>query len=177
MEVALPKLLLGFKETSAPVEGDDFMSRQLASSLALEIVFGRSSPTFQDLYEAKLVLDDFGADYSLGAGVGYGIVGGETPNPDRLRDAILERMASLLETGISDEEFERAKKMFLGGFVRGFNSLEYIATNYTYFMFHGFDLFRSLDLFSGFTKDRLEERLRSLLDPENYASYVVLPTE
>jgi predicted Zn-dependent peptidase len=173
MEVGLPKLLLGFKEVGVPERGDEFVIHDLASELALEVLFGRSSDLFRELYEARLVLDDFGASYGMGAGIGYGIIGGDTTRPDELRDALLGRITGLIERGITDEDFERERRKFMGGFIRGFNSLEYIAGHYTYFRFHGFDLFRSVDLLSRIEKKKVEARVRELLDPSSYSSYVV----
>ncbi|MBI4604370.1 MAG: insulinase family protein [Planctomycetes bacterium] len=175
MEVALPKLLVGFKEIGVPPRGDELVLHDLASELALELIFGRSSDTFRELYEAQLILDDFGASYGSGAGVGYGVVGGDTPRPDELRDAILERISRLLERGIAEGDFEREKRKFLGSHIRGFNSLEYIASHYTYFRFHGFDLFRAVDLLAQLDKAALEARLRALLDPESCSCFVVEP--
>ncbi|HVR73482.1 MAG TPA: pitrilysin family protein [Planctomycetota bacterium] len=175
MEVALPKLLLGFKEVGVPDRGDDFVLQDLATELALEILFGKSSNTFRDLYESQMVLDDFGAFYSIGAGVGYGVVGGDTPKPDELKDLLLGKLSSLIEKGIDAEAFERGKRRFMGSFIRSFNSLEYIASHYTYFRFHDFDLFRSIDLLARIDRETLEERVRTLLDPANHASFVVLP--
>jgi predicted Zn-dependent peptidase len=175
MEVALPKLLVGFKEVGLPTGGEEYVLHDLASGLALEILFGRSSTTFQELYEGGLILDDFGAGYSIGAEVGHGIIGGETPQPDRLREILLGRISRLREGGIAPEDFERTRRMFAGSFIRGFNSLDYIASNYTYFRFHDFDLFSIPDLLARLDRDRLQERIRSLLDPENFASFVILP--
>lgn len=175
MEVALPKLLLGFKEIGTPDSGDAFVLHDLASEFALELLFGRSSDTFRELYESQMVLDDFGASYGLGAGIGYGIVGGDTPDPDQLRDVLLGKVAGLLEKGIAEGDFEREKRKFIGNFIRGFNSLEYIAGHYTFFRFHDFDLFRCVDILARIDKATLEHRVRALLDPTNYASYIVLP--
>lgn len=175
MEVALPKLLLGFKETTAPTSGKDYMVRELASELALEILFGPSSNTFRELYEKQLVLDDFSASYSAGAGIGYAVVGGDTPQPDTLRDTLLERVGQLLGKGMDSEDFEREKRRFIGGFVRSFNSLEYIASHYTYYLFHGFGLFEAIDVLAEMTHAQVEERLQRLLDVENYATFVVEP--
>jgi predicted Zn-dependent peptidase len=175
MEVALPKLLLGFKEVGAPDHGEEFVLDELASELALEILFGKSSDTFRELYEAQLVLDDFGASYSLGAGVGYGVVGGDTPRPDDLRDEVLGRLSRLIEGGIDPGDFERGKRRFIGSFIRAFNSLEYIAGHYSFYRFHGFDLFRGLDLLQRIDREALERKARALLDPENYASYIITP--
>jgi predicted Zn-dependent peptidase len=175
MEVALPKLLLGFKEVGAPRSGEEFVLRELASELALEILFGKSSDTFRDLYAGQVILDDFGASYSMSAGVGYGIVGGDTPKPDELRDEVLSRISRMRDEGIAPEDFEREKRRFVGGFIRGFNSLEYIAGHYTYYRFHGFDLFRGLEVLERIDRDLLVDRVRALLDPESAASFVITP--
>ena len=68
LDVALPKLLLGFKEVGVPSSGEVFVERELASELLLEMLFGASSDVYQELYESQLVLDDFGASYNAGAG-------------------------------------------------------------------------------------------------------------
>jgi predicted Zn-dependent peptidase len=175
MEVALPKLLLGFKEVNVVSRGDEFVLHDLASAFALELLFGKSSDIFREFYEAQLILDDFGAGYSLGAGIGYGVVGGDTPRPDELCQQILGKISGLLAKGIDPEDFEREKRRFIGGFIRGFNSLEYIANHYTYFRFHDFDLFRSVDILARLDQGMLEERIRLLLDPNNYASYIIEP--
>jgi predicted Zn-dependent peptidase len=175
MAVAVPKLLLGFKDAGAPSSGEDFVLQDLASDMALELLFGRSSDTFRELYEAGIILDDFGASYGLGAGIGYGVIGGDTPRPDELREAILARIRGLRDRGLAAGDFEREKRKFTGGYIRGFNSLEYIAGHYTYFRFHGFDLFRTIDVLARLDRDALMERLRALLDPEIFASFVVVP--
>ncbi len=177
MEVALPKLFLGFKDVPAPESGEPFVLQSLEVGLALEILFGRSSPTYQELYEQGLILDDFGASYQLGAGVGFGIIEGDTPEPDRLKETLLQRIAAAVEQGISREDFERSKRSFLGSFIRAFNSLEYIARNYTFFRFYGFDLFELVDLVARIEREDMERRVRALLDPRNHAAYVVLPSE
>jgi len=175
MAVALPKLLLGFKEVNVPRRGDSFVLHDLASAFALELLFGKSSDTFRQLYEAQLVLDDFGASYGIGAGIGHGVVGGDTPRPDELRERILGLIARFRAERIAPEDFEREKRKFIGGFIRGFNSLEYIASHYTYFRFHDFDLFRSVDLLGQLTREVLEERIQCLLDPAHHAAFIVEP--
>jgi predicted Zn-dependent peptidase len=175
MELALPKLLLGFKEVGVPHAGEEFVLHDLVSEFAMEILFGKSSDTYQELYDERLILDDFGASYGIGAGIGYGIIGGDTPEPERLRDILLERIRKLVEGGIRGEDFEREKRKFIGGFIRGFNSLEYIASHYTYFLFHGFDLFRSIDLLSKLDRDGLEARVASLLNRSHSSCFMLVP--
>lgn len=175
MKVALPKFFLGFKDVPAPESGQAFVLQSLEVGLALEILFGKSSPAYQELYEQGLILDDFGASYHIGAGVGFGIIEGDTPEPDRLREALFQRIATAVERGIAEEDFQRSKRSFLGSFVRAFNSLEYIARNYTFFRFHGFDLFDLVDLVAKIDRADMERRIRALLDFRSHARYVIVP--
>lgn len=177
MEVAVPKLLLGFKEVRVPASGKKYVLRQLVSELALELLFGRSSDTYRELYERQLVLDDFSASYGAGTGIGYVILGGNTPQPQELRDTLLGRIEKLRTAGLSQEDFERKKRKFIGGYIRQFNSLEYLASYYTYFRFHDFDLFATIDLLREISREMVEERIQALLGPEQCASFVVLPKE
>jgi predicted Zn-dependent peptidase len=175
MEVAVPKLLLGFKEVGVPLKGKEYILRSLVSEMALELLLGHSSDTFRELYERQMVLDDFAASYHAGAGIGYAAMGGATPCPDALRETLLERLEKLRRGGPAAEDFEREKRKFIGTFIRGFNSLEYMASNYTYFRFHDFDLFATIDLLEQVTREMLAERMDTLLAPGQSASYVVLP--
>jgi predicted Zn-dependent peptidase len=175
MEVALPKLFWGFKEVQVPSRGVEYVRRELLSELVLELVFGRSTDLFRDLYETELVLDDFASSYSCGAGIGYAIIGGDTPDPEGLRAALEVRAKDLLSRSLETADFEREKRRFIGTYIRGFNSLEYIASHYSYFRFYDFDLFDAVDLLDSITREDVETRLRQLIDPA-YSTWVsVIP--
>ena len=68
-------------------------------------------------------------------------MGGETPDPHGLRRALDTYLGDARDQGFQAEDFERQKRKYIGGFIRSFNSLESIASNYTYYRFHDLDLF------------------------------------
>ncbi len=173
MEVALPKLLVGFKEIGAPVLGRAFLDRELESELALDMLFGRGSDGFQRLYEDELILDDFGASFHSTAGVSTAVIGGETPRPDELREAIVAEIERVRKAGIAREDFERQKRKFIGSFIRHFNSLEYIAGNYTWFRFHDVDLFDAVDALEAVRLENVEARVSQIAAAPRSASIVV----
>ena len=175
MDVAMPKLYVGFKEVGLPLTGREFILRELTSQMGLDLIFGRSSDAFLELYGQQLILDDFGAGYDGGAGIGWATVGGDTPDPAKLEAEIRARAEKVRQDGLDPDDFERGKRKFVGGFIRSFNSLEYISNSFTYYAFHDFDLFRTIDLLSGVPREMVEERLRELLEPEACASCVVVP--
>ena len=175
MEVALPKIIVGFKEVDIPAEGKAFLERELVTEFMLDYLFGRGSDGFQRFYEEQLILDDFSASFHSSAGVGYAAIGGETPRPQELRAAIGEEIARARGGSIPLEDFRRQKRKFMGSFIRHVNSLEYIAGNYTYFRFHGVDLFEAIDALEAIRKEDVEARLDSLFDPARSATSLVVP--
>ncbi len=175
MQVALPKLLLGFKEVGIPAAGPEFLRREMVTGLVLDILFGRSSDGFQRLYRSQLVFDDFSASYHACSGVGYAAIGGETPDPAALRAAVRAEIDRGQCAGIAESDFRRQKRKFIGGFIRQFNSLEFIAGAYTYYRFHGVDLFDAIDVLDSIGRQEIEERLRTLFRPDAQAASVIVP--
>ena len=80
-----------------------------------------------------------------------------------------------LTAGINAEDFDREKRRFIGGFIASFNSLEYIASHYTYYEFHEFNLFEAVDLLSRVTLDSVMDRLRSLVDASRSTRFTIEP--
>jgi len=175
MDVAMPKLILGFKEIGVPTTGREFVQREFVSQMALDILFGRSSDAYSELYERQIIRDDFWSYYNCGAEIGYAMIGGDTPDAEALENELLERIDRLRGQPLDDDDFEREKRRFIGGFIRGFNSLEYIANNYTGYLFHEFELFDTIDVLGEITRELVEERVAAMLDPARCASFVVAP--
>ncbi len=53
----------------------------------------------------------------------------------------MEAIAKVKKEGVSAEQFERHRRKTLGGYIRRFNSLEFIANNFLAYRFRNTDLF------------------------------------
>ena len=140
--VAEPVFYLGFKDIKAPsLQGEELMRREILMELLLDIIFGASEELYNDLYRANLIDEGFGFEYACEKGFAYTMVGGETKDPEALFGRILKALQTLKTKGISAEQFERHRRKILGGYIRRFNSLEFIANNYLAYRFRENDLF------------------------------------
>ena len=176
MVVSEPLFNLGFKDSAAVrLEGDALLRRESAVEIMLDIVFGPSEPLFNELYEDMLIDDRFEAGYVAEASYAYIIIGGETRNPDRLYERIMGAIEKAKNEGFSAEQFERHRRDRLGGFMRRFNSLEYIANNYLAYRFRGSDLFNYPAILQQITLEEVQSLLEELMVPEKHAVSVVLP--
>ncbi|MEE3181523.1 MAG: pitrilysin family protein [Planctomycetota bacterium] len=175
MDVAAAKFILGFKEVGVPLSGEELVQRELLSELGLDLLFGSSSDLFRELYEKQLVHDELWSGYDALGGVAYAMVGADTACPEEFPGRLLDGVGQHLDTALSQENFERKKRHFIGDFVRRFNSLEFIAHGFTAYHFRDFNLFSLIDLINGLQRDMLRDHLESLLDPDRHSIFKVVP--
>ncbi len=65
----------------------------------------------------------------------------------------------MVQQGISSDVFQRVHRKRIGQTIRRFNSLEWIAGQFTRYRFHDFDLFQVIPLLEQITVDELNKRL------------------
>lgn len=164
LPVSLPKVMIGFKEKNVGLQGEDLLRQEVTTKLMLETIIGPSSRLYQQLYEEGLISDSFGHEYNSSTGYAFSVIGGDTPDPDALLSALRNAMEKLLQEGIPQETFERAKRKKIGGYLRMLNSPEAIAGEYTRYRFRDSDMFDVLSSYEGCTLADVDSRMREHID-------------
>ncbi len=136
MEVSAPMFQLGFKLEAAP-EGLAGLEQEVLCELALEALVGTSSPLYTKLYESGLVNSSFGYGYESYHGCAFLCVGGESRDPQAVRDAILAEGQRIASEGIDEGLWSRLKKACYGNRVQGLNSFENICVSQAQEFFAG----------------------------------------
>ncbi|MGP0583804.1 EF-P 5-aminopentanol modification-associated protein YfmH [Paenibacillus timonensis] len=174
LPVSQPKCLFGFKETRLGLTGEELLRRDLATKLALDLLFGASTKLYQKLYDMDLISDSFGHEYNSNPNYAFSAIGGDTKDPDRMLAVIKEETEALLASGFHQEDFERARKKKIGGYLRMLNSPENIAHEFTRYNFRGGDLFAVLPIYESLTLEDINARLREHIDWEQLAVSIVV---
>jgi len=177
LPVSLPKCLFGFKERPPAAEGRELLKLELTTKLVLDILFSASSAVYQELYDEQLISDNFGHEYNCNADYAYSMLGGDTPDPERLVASIREKVEALKPGGLEAATFERSRKKKIGGFLRLLNSPESIANEFTKYRFKGIDLFDILAVYESITLDDVNARFREHFDWHQLAVSVVRSPE
>jgi len=175
MDVALPKLLIGYKDRIQPGDGIDLARRDLLSGIALDLMFGRSSEAHERLYAEGLIDDSFSADYTADIDFGFAMVGGDTEQPEQLEQRLLAEVERFLEAGCPTSDFERVRNKFQGKFVGMFDSLEATAHAFSGGVFRGVQPFDLLEILEGLEPEQVGERARAMLCDSLRARSLVLP--
>jgi predicted Zn-dependent peptidase len=177
LSVQRPKCLMGYKEKNTEVNrtGIALLKQELATEICLDAMFSTSSDFYQSLYDDGIIDDTFGFDYSLDAGYGFTMFGGDTHQPEELIARVQAEITRRREIGISQEEFKRIQKKKLGSNLRSFNSLEWIANQFTSYRFQNASLFDIIPTLEQLTLDDVNQRLHIHFQPEQFAVSLVVP--
>ncbi|MFF0825912.1 EF-P 5-aminopentanol modification-associated protein YfmH [Brevibacillus sp. NPDC003359] len=173
LTVGLPKCMIGIKEKENGLTKEALLKRELTTKLVLDIAFGTSSAVYERLYDSELITESFDFDYSSEQDYAYTIIGGDTPDPERLLETIKSEIEQLKQNGIAQDDFERAKRKKIGSFLRSLNSVEFIANQFTSFKFNGNDLFSVVPTLESITREDVEKRLKEHFLTEQMAVSIV----
>ena len=174
MEVSAPQFLIGAK-LPAPADGDAFMRQRLTAALSMRMLCGSSSPFYTRLYAEGLLNSDFDYEVDDSAGTFTVIIGGESKDPDRVRDAFCAEVNRISEQGFDPDAFTRARRASLGARLRGLEDFDNVCVSLVSGIFDGYcalDCFRVLE---SVTSEDCRRFVRESLCPERLAMSVIVP--
>lgn len=175
LDVSEPMFLMGFKDTDVGYDGYELLKKELSIGILMEVLFGKSSEMYERLYEKGLIDDRFSFSYEGQKNYGFCTIGGETREPERLHEEILDSISKNRDKGISEEDFKRVKKKFFGDFIQGFNSVEFIATSFVSYYHKNIDIFDYLKALEDVKLEDVMRKLDSFLDFSRHAVSTVMP--
>ena len=174
MEVSTPIFQLGFKADPAPA-GEERLRRELVAELACEALLGTSSPLYADLYSRGLLNKSFGYGYEDYPACALFCAGGESRDPQAVRDAILEQAGRVAREGLEEDYFQRLKKAAYGNRVRGLNSFEHTCISLAQAHFAGVELLRFPELYDAISREDVVACIRDFFTSERASLAVVRP--
>ncbi|QFT88930.1 Putative zinc protease AlbF [Bacillus sp. THAF10] len=175
MNVHTSKLMVGIKESEPVKQGEELLKHELTVNIILDLLFGKSSEHYQNLYEEGLIDETFAYDYTGENGFGFAMLGGDTAKPDELADKVKEILLNFDPSAVTEEELERIKKKKIGSFLRALNSPEFIANQFTRYAFNEMDLFEVTPQLEKITLDDVKVVAEKFIKKEAFAVCQVVP--
>lgn len=176
MDVAMPTFQMGFK-CPWPGFGPAGARQELVGDLAAEALMGESSRLYLELYQAGLIDSSFAAGYEDMPGVALLSCGGDSRNPEAVRDAICAGARRLAAEGVEEELFHRLKRSALGRRVRALDSFDSTCFRLCQAHFSGTDFWTFPAEYDAVTKEEVEAFLRQTVREDLCAISVVLPRQ
>ncbi|MDW4493941.1 pitrilysin family protein [Staphylococcus saprophyticus] len=167
MKLQSPRLMLGFKNNPLVDEPDaSFVKRDLEMTLFYEMLFGEETDFYQSLLNEDLIDETFGYQFVLEPTYSFSVITSATQYPDKLKALLLTEIENNQGQLNDEEAFSLLKKQFIGEFISGLNSPEYIANQYTKLYFEGVSLFDLLEIVESITLVSVNETSKMCLNLE-----------
>jgi predicted Zn-dependent peptidase len=176
MNVQTSKCLIGMKALHVDQTGPELLKNELTMNVLLDLLFGKSSENYNQLYNDGLIDETFSYDYTQEQGFGFAMVGGDTENPDKLADELKNMLFQAKNgTTFTEEQLDRAKKKKIGAFLRAVNSPEYIANQFTRYAFNDMNLFDVVPTLEKITMNDIKTMASEVISEERFSVCQVIP--
>ena len=175
--VAMPMFVIGFKDNAIGYDGEKLLKKIIETEIIIKMIFSKSSPLYEKLYNDGLITPNFGAEFSPQKDYAYTAIEGESKDPKKVYDIIIEYIDTLHKNGISRDDFIRAKKAVWGDYIRSYNDIEGFSHSFLTDSFLNINYFNYYDVYKNVNFDDAVKRFNEHFDKNYSALSVVNPVK
>lgn len=163
-DIGISKLMIGFKLEPRYLEPKAQIKREMAMAVMTNLLLGSSSTAYEALIKRKLVNQNFYVATNFEEHAENIIIYGETDQIFALKKYLA---AVLLHDGrqyLTEEAFDRYKKVYTGQFIYALNNIEHKAYLYGKYYHMGANLFDVVTILQHLTLDDIVQSYEELND-------------
>ena len=165
LEVSQALYTIGIKDKIDNGENSnktDMVKKHIAIEILLNIIMGKSSKLYKELYSEGLIYSGASLDYEFSKTYAHILIAGQSINPEKLYEKFKLRVKELKENGIDENDFERNKKMIYGGYVKEYNDVTDIARMFLADYFKGINSFDYIEEINSINVEYLNQVLKDV---------------
>lgn len=175
LAVSTPMFQMGFRDNKLDIKGTEALRHEVAVKLLLEMIMGRSSRLYNELYNENLINNTFDFDYTIEENYAFSMFGGESPDPEKVRNRMTEAITRFKEKGLDRASYERIRKAMTGRFLKQLNSVERISHTFMSVYFKGVNIFDYFEVYDKITFEYANDIFREHFNLDNLALSVIKP--
>jgi len=175
MPISTPKVFVGAKGVVEKIPAKDMLKIDIAIDVVLEMLFGSSSDYYEEILNAELINESFGFENSHESNFSFCFIGGESNQPDELAASVKEKLLSVANLDLNEDEFRRIKRKKTGQIVSALNSVEFIANRFTDYAFNGLTLFDVIDILEDLTLADIKRIVADYFKEDRLTVFKIMP--
>ena len=162
MDVSEPLFTIGIKDKVATQK--EKVKKHLAIEILLNMLIGKSSDLYQELYKSGVMFSIPNVDYEFSRDYAHILVTGQSKEPEKVYESFKNAIRELREKGIESEEFKRMKKMLYGSFIKEYDEPGDIARMFLADFFKGINSFEYLEEITTINEQYVEQILNEVFN-------------
>ena len=174
MEVSMPLFMIGFKD--ALPNGENIVEKHIAVQILLNMLVGKSSKCYKDLYDNGYLISEPDFDYEFSKQYSHVLISGQSKEPNEVLKRIASTIKDFKTNGLEEGHFNRIRRKLYGDYVTEYNSVADIARMFLTDSFKNINTFDYIEKFGNITKEFVEQILAEVFD-ENKMVLSVIKSE
>jgi predicted Zn-dependent peptidase len=175
LAVSSPIFQMGYRDNKVDSDGVERLMHETAVKVLLEMLAGRSSPFYEQLYSEGLLNSSFGTDFSIEKYYAFSAMGGESKDPMKVMDRFCQMVEDARKHGLDKEAYDRLIRSMLGKYMRKFNSVESISHTFISVYFKEANMFDYLNVYDKISFEYINEIFERHFRRDNLAMSVIKP--
>ena len=172
MEVSLPLIMKGFKDNIKD-KYNEVVKRHIAIEIILNMLIGKSSNLYNELYKEGYLLSQPDLEYEFGNEYSHVLIGGQSKNPQKVYEKIAEKIQEMKNNDINVQEFERIKKKIYGDYAVEYNNVADIGRMFTSDYIKGINSFEYMDKFKEIDAEYAKQVLKEIFTEDKMIMSVI----
>ena len=172
MEVSLPLFMIGFKDNIKD-KYNEVVKRHIAIEIILNMLIGKSSNLYNELYKEGYLLSQPDLEYEFGNEYSHVLIGGQSKNPQKVYEKIAEKIQEMKNNNINVQEFERIKKKIYGDYAVEYNNVADIGRMFTSDYIKGINSFEYMDKFEEIDAEYAKQVLKEIFTEDKMIMSVI----
>lgn len=176
MEVSMPLFVIGIKDNiqdEGKMNKDSIVKKHIAIEVLLNMIIGKSSKLYKELYESGLLTGEPYLEYEFSPSYAHIAITGKSPKPEEILEKVKDEINRIREKGIDVAHFERMKNMIYGNYVREYDDVAEIARMFISDYFKGINSFEYIELYEQVTIEYAMKILEDVFKEKNMVISIV----
>ena len=149
------------------------VKKHIAIEILLNIIAGKSSKLYKELYEKGIVMSPLDLDYEFSKQYAHIVISGQSNEPERVMKELKKEIEKLKKEGLEKQQFERIKKKIYGDYITEYNDISGVARMLMADYFKGINSFEYIENHKQVTKEYAEKILREIFDENKMVISIV----
>lgn len=172
MEVSLPLFMIGFKDNIKD-KYNEVVKRHIAIEIILNMLIGKSSNLYNELYKEGYLLSQPDLEYEFGNEYSHVLIGGQSKDPQKVYEKIAEKIQEMKNNDINVQEFDRIKKKIYGDYAVEYNNVADIGRMFTSDYIKGINSFEYMDKFEEIDAEYAKQVLKEIFTEDKMIMSVI----
>ncbi len=175
LDVNIPLFNIGFKDNQTGLSGDEMIKKIVIGKISLDLLFGKSSKFYNDLYNSGIINDSFDTEYVCENEFSHSIISGESTTPEKVKEEIIKEIRKNINN-ISETDLNRQKILNKSSHIRSFNNPESVASANLEGIFNNFNNYKFDKIIDEITVEDINNHIKTMTEDLCVLS-VILPKE